>query len=971
MKSTEENYRRKFNLPAVATSTNTEIEFSTGDRIFIDTNKEELELFDKTGMLQLTISIKEKGLDIQVNAKSINLHAREELNLSAKKININAAEQVNIKTKGTLVQQVEKDALMEVGGTNKMLAMVQKITATLGNVSIKANDDVKLNAVSGDSALRFDADMGHLISGSSINVFATKLNGTIQDNQMDFALGIKDQESKIKYFLSGLLAEKGEDYVFSLQPDSLRMNYDRWKINKDNSIQFGKNGILAHDFTLSQGNQKLSLNSTGTGTSAPLTVDFSNFKIATITGFIQTDSLLVNGLLNGNAIVKNLATQPVFTADLTVKDLTVYNDTLGNLTAKVDNKIANQYHADIALDGMGNHLTVKGDYFVKPTNSSFDIVANLDRFQMSSLEGLTKGGIKEAHGFIYGKIAVNGSLDNPNIDGRLQFDHTSFIPAALNNVFKVDKEALALINNEGIRFNTFTVRDTANNTLVLDGMVNTKDWMNYSFDLSLNAKNFQAINSTKKDNNLFYGKLVFSTNLKIKGTPTQPIVDGDLSIDKNTSFTIVLPQEEPGIAKRQGIVRFVDYSATKEDSLFMAPYDSLKQAPLVGYDVAVNINIDKEAVFNLVVDAANGDFLQLRGTGQLTGGIDPSGKINLTGSYEIEEGSYALSFNFIKRKFLIQKGSRIVWTGDPTSAQLDVTAIYIANTAPYDLVEGSVESNSIYFKQKLPFEVHLEMAGELLKPQISFDIVLPEDKNYTVSNAVLNTVQERLVQLRQEPSELNKQVFAILLLNRFVGQNPFDNGSGGGMDANTFAKQSVSRLLTEQLNSLTEGLIEGVDLNFDVATTEDYTTGSKQDRTDFKVGVTKNLLSDRLTVTVGSNFELEGPQPTNGGGNNIAGDISVNYKLSKDGRYMLRAYRQNDYTGALEGYVVETGLSFIITVDYNKFSNLFKSKKDRREKREIKKKNEEVKKENEELLNEQKTVTPPAVQAEKEKTNEQ
>lgn len=832
-------------------------------------------------------------------------------------------------------------------------------------------DDVNIMAKSGDSVLSLNANMSHFKSGENIDVYATDLKATLADNRLNFGLSIKDQNSKLKYALAGFLDQKPDGYALSLKDDSLKLNYQTWSINNDNFIEFGKKGILAHNFNLSQNNQQLKINSVENNFSSPVKIEFFDFKLSTITGFVQTDSLMVNGLLNGNASVRNLAASPVFTSDLTVNDLSVYNDTLGNLTAKIDNNTANQYHADINLTGRGNQIGIKGDYFLKPKNSSFDFVLNLDRFQMKSLEGLTKGAIREARGFIYGKVAVNGRLDNPNIDGKIQFDNTAFVPSMLNNVFKVDKEAVAIINNEGVRFNKFTIRDTAENQMVIDGEVYTKNWFDYRFDLSVKADNFQAINSTKKDNELFFGKMVFSTNLNITGTPDQPKIDGDLTINKNTSFTVVLPQEEPGIAQRKGIVRFVDYSATQEDSLFMAPYDSLKKAPLIGYDVAVNINIDKEATFNMIVDAANGDFLNLRGTGQLTGGIDPSGKINLTGSYEIEEGSYALSFNFIKRKFQIQKGSRIVWTGDPTSAQVDVTAVYVANTAPYDLVEGSVEGNTIYYKQKLPFEVHLNMDGELLKPQITFDIVLPEEKNYTVSNAVVNTVQQRLTQLRQESSEMNKQVFALLLLNRFVGQNPFDNGSGGGMDANTFAKQSVSRLLTEQLNSLTEGLIQGVDLNFELATTEDYTTGSKQDRTDFKVGVTKRLLSDRLTVTVGSNFELEGPQPANGQKNNIAGDISVNYKLSKDGRYMLRAYRQNDYTGALEGYVIETGLTFIITLDYNKFSEIFKSKEERRKKREIKKENKEARKENQELMEEQKTVTPPAVEAEKQKHNEE
>ena len=69
----------------------------------------------------------------------------------------------------------------------------------------------------------------------------------------------------------------------------------------------------------------------------------------------------------------------------------------------------------------------------------------------------------------------------------------------------------------------------------------------------------------------------------------------------------------------------------------MAPYDSLKKSPLIGYDVSVNINVNRDAVFNLIVDEGNGDFLRLKGEGQLTGGIDASGKITLVGSYEIEK----------------------------------------------------------------------------------------------------------------------------------------------------------------------------------------------------------------------------------------------------------------------------------------------------------------------------------------------
>ncbi|HZH35631.1 MAG TPA: translocation/assembly module TamB domain-containing protein, partial [Flavisolibacter sp.] len=179
---------------------------------------------------------------------------------------------------------------------------------------------------------------------------------------------------------------------------------------------------------------------------------------------------------------------------------------------------------------------------------------------------------------------------------------------------------------------------------------------------------------------------------------------------------------------------------------------------------------------------------------------------------------------------------------------------------------------------------------------------------------------------------MNKQVFALLLLGRFVGENPFES-SGDGFNAGAYARQSVSKLLTEQLNNLTQNLIEGVDLNFDVTSSDDYTTGERRNRTDLNVGLSKQLLNNRLSVSVGSNFELEGPQQTNQRSSNLAGNVAVSYLLSQDGRYMLRAYRKNEYFGVVDGYIIETGLRFVITLDYDRFADLFRRKKLRVENR--------------------------------------
>jgi hypothetical protein len=220
------------------------------------------------------------------------------------------------------------------------------------------------------------------------------------------------------------------------------------------------------------------------------------------------------------------------------------------------------------------------------------------------------------------------------------------------------------------------------------------------------------------------------------------------------------------------------------------------------------------------------------------------------------------------------------------------------------------------------------------------------DGNNNVSTDIINTTKAKLAEIRQQPSELNKQVFALLLLNRFIGENPFSS-EVGGTDANSLARQSASKILSQQLNNLAGDLIEGVELNFDLNSTEEYTTGQKENRTDLNVGISKQLLNDRLKVTVGSSFGLEGTQQANQETNRIAGDVSLDYQLSKDGRYRVRAYRKNDYQVALQGQVVETGVAFTITFDYDNFRELFQKSTAEKEARSKAKEQEKKEKEKE------------------------
>lgn len=815
-------------------------------------------------------------------------------------------------------------------------------------IKVGANvvNDLVIKADAGDTALTANMNAAQIAVGNSIAMYATNVTADVANNNIDFSLNIKDKAQKDKYNLKGLFRQFNKEvYMFSLKPENLLLNYDTWTIADSNKIVLDKGDIHATDFTLDHSGEQLSINSTAVSRNAPLDISFNNFKIATLTGFAQQDSTLADGILNGKATVTDITTQPVFVGDLTVNDLSIKKDTVGNIKLLVNNKVKDTYNADVRITGNGNDVSLNGNYFAN--TGSFDFLLDMKQFPMKTAEAFSGGAIKESSGGLNGRFDIKGTTDKPSVNGDLNFNKVVFNLSMLNNIFKIDQEKIA-VSDEGIRFNNFQVKDSAGNGLSINGLAGTGNFTNYNLNLDVKADNFQALNSAKADNKLFYGKLFFDSRLNIKGTESAPVVDGRLTINDKTKMTVVLPQNDPGVADREGVVVFVDKDSQANDSLFLANYDSLNTSSMQGMDISVNISVDKAADFTLIVDEGSGDFLNVRGGAELNAGIDPGGKINLTGSYELEEGSYELTFNFLKRKFDIVKGSKIVWEGEPTDANVDITAKYTANTSPLDLVKnqlGDIEaSQRNTYLQKLPFSVLLKMSGKLLKPQISFDITLPENENLGVSNDVLSTVKTKLEMLRNEDAEMNKQVFALLLLNRFVAEDPFRSSTG--TSTSTLVKQSVSKLMTEQLNKLAADLIKGVELNFDVEASDDYTTGQRESRTDLNVGLSKRLLNDRLTVTVGSNFELEGPQNSDRQASNIAGNVSLNYRLSEDGRYMLRGYRKNEYQGIIEGYVVETGVGFIITMDYNRFREIFENRKAAAERRKMRRESRRAEKQN-------------------------
>lgn len=775
------------------------------------------------------------------------------------------------------------------------------------------------------------------VSGGSLVLHKTSLRGWLADNKLFTGLLVKDSKGKDYYRLAGQLDKLTDGLKFILNPDSLLLNHEPWQVSSDNFILYDSAGIVVNHFTITNKGESLEINSQPPAPTSPIDVSFTNFRLSTLTRFANQDSLLVDGTMNGKAQVQHIMTTPVFTSDLQITGLSYRKDSVGDLSIKINNEKANAFSADILLKGRQNDVNVKGEYY--SGEGRMDLKLDLRQLNLASIKPFTADQVKDIKGFLKGSLAITGTMDKPGIEGNLHFDSATITPVMTGEPLKLSNDNIEF-DKDGFNFSEFSFRDSANNKATIDGNIYTSDYRDYDVDVTFNASNFRVVNAPQTRNQLFYGRLNMDAAFSVTGNPVDNLkADGGVRVNKRTDFVFVLPEENPEVVDRLGVVRFIDKNSPGDTLVDrQAKLMAAKQATIKGMDISLNIETDSNAIFTMIVDERNGDALSVRGRSNLAFGIDKSGKTDLTGGFEVESGSYNLSLSVLKRKFLIQHGSTITWTGDPRTATLDITATYTANTPSIDLIANEISSRTQQeinkFKQKLPFLVTLKMEGQLLKPVISFNISLPQEML-----SLWPDVDTKLQQIRTDQSEMDKQVFALLLLNRFVGDDPLQSQAGGGSSVSNLAFQSASQILTNQLNQLAASLIKGVDINFDLNNQQDFSTGTELDYTELNVSVSKRLFNDRITVNVGSNFDVQGTGAANQNASNIAGDVAVDYRLTKDGRYMIRAYRKNQYEAVLEGQVVETGVSFILTFDYNKFREIFGgTKEERLEERKRKKK---------------------------------
>jgi hypothetical protein len=643
----------------------------------------------------------------------------------------------------------------------------------------------------------------------------------------------------------------------------------------------------------------------------------------------------MSGFLNADLVVKGLDGNPGFTGDFSVNKLTVTKIAVGELKASAANKGSDAIALDASLTGEGNNFRMFGDYNLTGKDP-MDFTLHIKRLGAKTMQAFSFGEIQRADGQMSGELKLSGDPADPIIRGELAFKEFNFVLKQLGAPFSLKNQTVAF-KGQSVQMNNFTLIDSTGQKLVTTGRVLFPDLPNYSYKFNVKANNFLAINAGRYANDYFFGNARIDASMDISGVNESYTVNGDIKIVPGSNITVLMPEDDGVGSEMQQVITFVDRSNPKPKKEDEEATQSLSPRINASSEITLNVQVDDKSELTVLVDELTGDYLRVRGNARLRTGFNASNELFLYGDYNITDGAYELSVSFVKRKFDLLTGSYIRWTGDPMAGDVNIKAAYTVETSlngyfeGEDPVPGAVASALV---RPIDVVLLLYLKNNLLALKPSFAVgVREEDLNARGINNVdvirsqgVSIIKDNGViedgQLTRFINEnyINQQALWLLASGRF---NPLrSNTSGGGFSAESVARESVSKLLSDQLNQLASNAVKGVDLNVGVAS--EYATETGERSTELNLGVSKTLLNDRLTLSVGRNFELEDAQRQS---SEIFDNITASYNLSEDGRYRLKAYRKNQFQ-AIQGFVVETGIGFVITTDYNKFLEIFKRKEE-------------------------------------------
>ncbi len=650
----------------------------------------------------------------------------------------------------------------------------------------------------------------------------------------------------------------------------------------------------------------------------------TNFDLGTLKNIIPSGVVELDGIVNGVASVTKKDNELLYTSDLEFDKFRLNRSLIGKGSLEA---LWNSASQALKINGKfyRDHIPTilfNGYYYLdnpNDPNQSFDLTLQMHQTELSMFNEYIKDDISNLKGVVNANVKLTGNAKQPSLNGQITMQNASFTVNYLNT-FYVAKHCQINIVPDMISFDNVEITDAKNNKAYANGTIFHTWFKDISIDVGLDAHNFFVLNTTELDNSLYHGKAYVTGFVDIGGYDKNLIIDADIKTEKNTVINIPLSDNQE--LEESTFIKFVDKDSSN------IKVEKHEDVDLTNIDLNFDMDITPDAQVRLVFDDKIGDVMRSTGSGHITLNVNNDGDLNMFGNYVIKDGDYLFTLqNVINKRFDIEEGGIIKWTGSPYDAEIDITAVYRLRARLYDLLIN-VDTSDVY-KKRIPVDLKLRMQNEMMNPDISFDIVLPtadEDTKSKVRSVLYVSDREENIQ------ELNKQVFSLLVLNSFISPPGADAGYGhAGVGATT-----SSELLSNQLSNWLSKISNDFDIGLN------YRPGDELTSDEVELAVSTQFINDRFVLD--ANFGVGGEQNVSStstqNSNNLLGDVTIEYKISKDGKLRAKAFNNSNqfsFTNNNSAYTQGLGLSYKEEYDtgkefWQKFFGRFRRKKQKKKK---------------------------------------
>lgn len=687
--------------------------------------------------------------------------------------------------------------------------------------------------------------------------------------------------------------------IFNIGNANIIINDSLWNVSPDNFIEYSENRVNISNLMFSHNQQSLCLDgyvpmNEGDTISVRLhKFDISNFDVLT-----QALNFDADGFVTGNALVSSLKSNPMILADLKIERLGMDGELIGDvgIESSWDNE---DKSVDLKANIFNNEkqaLHVFGSYYTEKDKDNLDFTAVLDSLRLAILNPVLNGFVSRLHGYGNGTIGIKGSIQQPDIHGKISLTDGGCKIGYLNTFFSFSPTIV--VDNKIITLENMELIDTLGNKARVEGQIRHNRFKDFYLDLKLHPRNFLAMATTSKDNDTFYGTAVANGLITIKG----PVNDIYLGIKARTQdgTALTIPLNRTSTVQDNDFIVFVTPVADTTEALSEEKTVKKKQ------NFTIDLDIDATDLAKLKI-MLPGDVgtIEASGDGNVKLRTSTTEALSMYGKYTISTGRFQLTLmNLVSRNFSLKKGGYISWTGNPTDGRINATGVYSVKASLADLgiqVDSTSPGSGTVNVECL---IHLKEA--LLNPSISFGMRLPnasEDVIQTVFSVIDTTNQ----------TVMTDHALSLVVLGKFA--------NAGGL-AGASQTMNLSNLLSTNLQF-------GITKNMNVGVS--YHSGNIDSYDEYQVALRTELFENRLTVETNVGV-LQNNNQNAGNASNIVGEFDLYYKLSKDGRLQAHFYNHSNYNSNLSNFAIDRrapytqGLGLTYSKSFPTFRDLFRKK---------------------------------------------